>query len=524
VTWLPIRKAYSEMTKRGRRRYTKSSRNPPPTTPPTKAPTLPSTRYVPPQPIQRFQDPGNSGNSDDMEGETQEHPINVATPAQTNTTHDDIQHPVVGVEGSQWNLSRVGSNHLERQSSKRPRTSATSDDEDDEMQPHPLDRMSVSPSPPQPPGPHHHHSTPTPGALKPSSSKIRPTQFTMRVDPPTSAAQPSPPHPSQGQNHPRARTSTHTLPPIPDANITGFAGENPLTGLLDPVKISWIALKNPKLLAYPHGYSHSESEKLATANSIQNAISERLPGHRPKVTSPTAAPNQSGGGGSQRPWCYLITGLSEEDMGALTALEFISNANASIHILPFTPPPSDYVARIMDLTFAAGDREAVIDLIKKSIRSHESARSFMEDFITNDNDRIPPDILESGGALEWIIDSVQAYHVLVGGDLRPDNSLIHWRWYIHTPTSTPERALIWTRSLLQLEFNAVVDGYGRHTSAFKCRGCKSTSHSDEECPFPKRAPLLRPSTVISGGRDDKRPRGKGPVRGRAGRKGNSSRN
>ena len=328
-----------------------------------------------------------------------------------------------------------------------------------------------------------------------------------------------PPH-----DPPRIHRTPLPPPMIPDADVTGFAGDNPLLGLHQTVKTSWIGLEEPKALAYPHAASYSEVNKGTTANSIMNAISEHLNGRRPKVTAPTINNTLTGEGDNRRPWCYLVTGLPKRDLASLIKLGFLSNANASVHIIPFDPPPSGYVARITDLTFTATSRPTVENLIKQTISAHETVRNFMKEFIAENNDLIPQPVRESDRALEWIIESVHAYHVLAGGELRPDNNSSHWRWYILTPTSDAAKAKVWTENLLQLEFNAVTDGYGRHATNFKCRGCKSTNHNEGECPFPEKTPHLKKFTTVSRSQGGKKPRGRGGGRGRGGRKGNSSHN
>jgi len=149
--------------KKGRRR-TGRPVNPP--LPPTKQP---SSKYIPPQPEQRYPYPHDPSDMDEPSGETHGQLAEPIAPLHPLLCGSEPSFPS-GVESSQWNLQRALGDDLPRpESNKRHRTDSVGDDERGTPQP-PIDRMVSSPALPSPspsPGPsqrqfHHAASAYTP--------------------------------------------------------------------------------------------------------------------------------------------------------------------------------------------------------------------------------------------------------------------------------------------------------------------------------------------------------------------------
>jgi len=74
---------------------------------------------------------------------------------------------------------------------------------------------------------------------------------------------------------------------------------------------------------------------------MEKAITDFLSTQRPIVTALKAARHMD----NKRtlnchPWCYLILGLSKENIDLICAEGFISNPHATLHVLHFDPLPS----------------------------------------------------------------------------------------------------------------------------------------------------------------------------------------
>ena len=309
---------------------------------------------------------------------------------------------------------------------------------------------------------------------------------------------------------------------ILDANVTGFLGENPLTGMDTDMKEEWTNLPGPKALVYEHDASYSPDEKGVSTEQIEMALADFLSTPRPKVTAPLAAKTQEikKSTHNRRPWCFLVTGLSEESVDMICEETFISNKHATIHILRFNPKPSHYIGRIRNLTYEPSKNHTIETLIKNTIRSDPNVKEFITTFTTRHNDLLPPAVVRNDEALEWIIESVKVYSIQNGGN--PSKAHTQWKWYIFTPTCDPEQVANWTKTLLELPIRAGVYGHGETLISHRCARCKSTNHTPEECPFTKHSKYITvagtPKTPTSNTRGGGRGRGHG--RGRGSRRAN----
>lgn len=129
---------------------------------------------------------------------------------------------------------------------------------------------------------------------------------------------------------------------IPDADVTGFLGDNPMAGMDLIMRAEWKELPHPKALVYPHDASYSPDQKGSIAEQIKKAITKHLSTGSFVVTAPVAPKSQQDGkkpAHNRRPWCYLVSGLSEDDTDQICSDAFISNEHATIHVLRFDPPP-----------------------------------------------------------------------------------------------------------------------------------------------------------------------------------------
>lgn len=277
----------------------------------------------------------------------------------------------------------------------------------------------------------------------------------------------------------------------PDVDITGLSGENPLIDLLVELKDGWKGIDQPKLLAVPYRATYSDEHKFQTADQIKTAISHALGGATPEVLAPERSPSALGAASTYRPpWCYLITDLQEDDVDLLVSNKFISNQFFGVQLLPFSPPPSGYIASIRGLTWKKNsDAPAVENLIRKTIEDNILHRMFISDFVADKNDRIPREVVGQGLAAAWTVGTIRAYLHTQGEENTP--SAVHlWRWYIYTPCSKDEDITAWTNRLKPLFFNAITKGWGTPYDIDRCTGCKSTNHSTSGCPFPKKFPQL----------------------------------
>ena len=348
--------------------------------------------------------------------------------------------------------------------------------------------------------------TTTPATAPPiGRTALAPPSEHHRVRPIATTFRPYPTNPPSAQ----VMTTSLPIPDIPDTEITGFAGDNPLIGMDLTMANDWSSLPGPKALAYLHDASFSDEAKLHEAVKLEDAITEFLEGQRPRITAPRIADNFENKGQGRRPWCFLVSSLSEENIDIICSEKFIANRHAALHVIRFNPPPSHYIGRIRGITYDAEDRETVEELIRSTI-TNSNTKSFIKEFTATNNNLIPKTVIDSGCTVEWIIDSVRAYHVQADGEQGKDYS--QWRWYIFTPTDVPKQTQTWTKTLLELSFNAKVFGWGDTKTDYKCSRCKSTNHSDKECPFSMRSNFVQPSPPIP--RQDRRTRGtRGGTRG-----------
>ena len=277
------------------------------------------------------------------------------------------------------------------------------------------------------------------------------------------------------------------------------------------------ALPAPKALVYIHDASYSPDGKGATAEQIEMALAEFLSAPRPRVTAPLAAKTQElkKSTHNHRPWCFLITGLTEESVDTICDVAFISNKHASIHILRFDPKPSHYIGRIHNLTFNPSKGPTIESIIKASIHEDPILKEFITDFAAEHNDLLPLSIVLSDGVLDWIVNSVKVYHIQ--NNSTPGKSNTQWKWYIYTPTRDPEHVANWTKTLAKVPIRASVFGHGEVLMTHKCARCKSTNHDPNECPFEKRSryigPMNAPKPPSSSSRGGGRGRGCGKSRG-----------
>ena len=242
-----------------------------------------------------------------------------------------------------------------------------------------------------------------------------------------------------------------------------------------------------------------------------------LSSRRPKVTAPMAAKtqDQKKSTHNRRPWCYLVTGLSEENADYICDEAFISNKHATIHVLRFNPTPSHYVGRIRNLTYKPSQCKTIEALIRAAIHEDPNIREFITKFTTSYNDLVPPSVTQSGEMLAWIVDSVKVYDIQNSGT--PGRPHTQWKWYIFTPTRIPEQVANWTRTLLELPIHASVFGYGKILTDHKCVRCKSTNHSSEECTFDKQSNFINTTSTTKAPGNIPRGGGKGRGRGRGSR-------
>jgi len=306
---------------------------------------------------------------------------------------------------------------------------------------------------------------------------------------------------------------------IENLEVTGFIGDNPLVGL-DPIIItSWKEINDLKALVYPHDASYSEEDKGLIAEKMELAIAHHLNCHRPLVTTPKAAKNyESRKADNHRPWCYLVTKLSEENLDTIIKDRFISNHFTTLHILPFSPHPSHYIGRIRNLTYSEKQQKAVTTLIHRTLEDSSTVKNFIDEFTSSHHDLIPGSIVRRGKTREYIIKSARAFFIESGGI--SSKAHYQWNWYILTPTKKQEYTEPWTKFFADVIFNAGVQGVGDTITSLKCPRCKSTNHTEVECPFTKRSdhikppPSHQPARNTRGGRGGRRGNSRGRGRGR----------
>jgi hypothetical protein len=224
---------------------------------------------------------------------------------------------------------------------------------------------------------------------------------------------------------------------------------------------------------------------------MERAIVLHLNGSSPTVTAPKIAENfDNGKAETPRPWCYLISQLTDKDLGIILKDGFIANQHAALHVIPFNPDPSHYIGRIKNLTIDANLHKSVVELIQKSISEDSTAMHFISDFLMSYHDLIPHPVFKSGNATNWTIGSIRAYNIQCDGQIGKENT--QWKWYIHTPTRVQEQVEHWINTLAKITFDAGIYGVGETITYTNCTRCKSTNHNDTECPFTKRSQFVLP--------------------------------
>jgi hypothetical protein len=184
----------------------------------------------------------------------------------------------------------------------------------------------------------------------------------------------------------------------------------------------------------------------------------------------------------------LISQLTDKDLDTILKDGFIANQHAALHVIPFNPDPSHYIGRIKNLTIDANLYQSVIELIQKSISEDSIIMHFISDFIMSYHDLIPQPVFKSGNATNWIIGSIRAYQIQCDGKIGKENT--QWKWYMHTPTRVQEQVEHWIKTLAKLTFDAGIFGVGETITCTNCTRCKSTNHTDTECPFTRRSQFV----------------------------------
>jgi len=313
----------------------------------------------------------------------------------------------------------------------------------------------------------------------------------------------------------------------PDREVTGLLTDDLLLDLHSEMRESWLLLDKPKAIAIPYRATYSDEHKFRTAKKITAAIGHALGGISPSVFAPEPSSHTLSTSKTYKPpWCYLVTDIPQDDIDHLVSTTFISNQHISVQIFSFSPPHSGYVSSIRGLKWTkSSDQGKVEALIRESLESNAKTKSFIDDFITERHDRIPPDAVRHGTAFDWTMSTVRAYLHTLGND--PENLETLWRWYVTSPTEDTHQTTIWSSLLEELPFHSIDAGWGKPFHIECCTGCKSTNHPTHGCPFPKRYPQLEETNPVPqatarghgrGGRD----RGRGN-RGNRGR-GNNFRN
>ena len=310
---------------------------------------------------------------------------------------------------------------------------------------------------------------------------------------------------------------THPSPAqVKDVDVTGFIDDSPLIGLDPRVSDNWKSIPGRKAFAYPHDAAYSEDDKTLIGERMEQAIAHHLNGQSPVVTAPRIAPNYEAK--SRRPWCYLVSRLSEESLNIILKEGFIANQHAVLHIIPFTPDPSHYIGRIKNLTLDTNLHQSVVKLIQSSISEDTTTMNYICDFVVAHHDLIPKEVTIHRNTVDWLLNSIRAYHIQKDGQIGKAYS--QWKWYIFTPTKNREHAEQWARTLAKVTFNAGIFGFGETTTDTRCTRCKSTNHVDSECPFTKRSqfvpspPSKRPSNSTRGNRGQRKGNACGAGRGR----------
>ena len=454
--------------------------------PPTKSSD--KTQVRPPQPAHRYREIAPSSDSDDMSGsENNSIPITTApsshpSPSPLNQPYQLVNHSrdlFAGVDSSQIDQDMITDELTEPRATKRKRADTSPDDSDA-----PASNRSYSVDPLQ---------TPPPNQLGQSGVSLSahvphpPSTTTPAIALQNNSSAPRSPFPEIGF-HRRVGTRL-TKPNIKNVDVTGFLGESPLIGL-DPRSVNtWKTIQGFKALVYPHDAAFEEDDKVKIGANMERAVALYLNGASLVVTAPEALSSfVNRKPDNCRPWCYLISQLTEESHDTIIKVGFIANQHAVLHVIPFTPKPSHYIGRIKNLTLDATLHHKVVKLIQKTLSDDTATMDYITTFIANHHDLIPKDVFKSRSAVNWVIKSVRAFNIQSEGQVGKEYS--QWNWYIFTPTSIQEHVERWISTLAKVRFDSGIFGVGKTILNTKCSRCKSTNHFDVECPFTNRSPFI----------------------------------
>ncbi|KAF9781536.1 hypothetical protein BJ322DRAFT_1022947 [Thelephora terrestris] len=506
---------------------TKESLANPATTSLTTTETAPQikTRHAPPQPPQSYRDPVNSDSKDISENNcdslTQLSLVSsTSSQAQVKTTLANAlsQNFFAGLESSQdshpMETDNLTVSTPNQHANKRKRADTNPDDQGT---PSPAMRSTNSqmnnPLPPNQLGlsTSSHNQTPPSSRNSPAGeNNAQLSRLSLGSNLSTAALQnnsvPSPRRQAQPSQSPYPSSQpprSHQTPSIntnvTNLKITGFLGDNPLIGINPSSAAGWNSIGDLKALIYPHDASFSEDEKGIIAEQMVLAIAAHLNcHHRPVVTAPKQAKGfKKRKPGNRRPWVYMVSALSEENLDILLHDCFISNQHTSLHNLTYDP-----------------DRQSsVVNLIQRSIDSDPTVKSFINEFLRAHNDNTPCSVMRRSYPTDWIISTVQAFPIQSEG--KHSRPYSQWNWYIFTPIRIQEHVETWIKTLATVQFNAIAPGVGETVTNLKCTRCKSTNHVDSECFFTGRTPYV-PTPLAPPNNAPSSLRG-----GRGGRRGNT---
>ncbi|KAF9782883.1 hypothetical protein BJ322DRAFT_1022413 [Thelephora terrestris] len=512
---------------------------------PAEVPPPTKTKFAPPQPNQRYRDPVDT-DSDEM-SENDCDSLTQLSLASSTSSRAQVELTVAQLQSSQNYFAGLENSQDPHPMETDDLTIPTSDQHahkrkradtnpEDQGTPSPAMRSTKSqsnhPLPPNQLGLSTSSRTQTPPSTtsSPAAENTQLSRLSLGSNLSTAALRndtvPSPGRQSQSNQPqyppsqpPRSRVTINTR--VVNLEITGFLGENPLIGINPPSAAGWKSIGDLKALIYPHDASFVEEEKGVVTESMILVVALHLNCHRPIVTTPKQAKEfKKRKPANRRPWVFMITGLSEENLNTILANRFISNQHATLHVLPFDPPPSHYIGRIKNLTHDTDRQDSVICLIQNSIDTDSTVKSFIEEFIRTHNDNLPRSVLRKSYPLDWILSTVRAFPIQ--SEKKHGKPYSQWNWYIFTPTRIQEHVDEWIKTLATVQFDAITLGVGETITNLKCTRCKSTNHINSECPFTGRTPFVptltaptnnAPSTSRGGRGGGKRGQTRGRGRG-----------
>ena len=484
---------------RGNKKRSQKNRKTRKTAPPNAVVAPPiKTKYVPPQPAQSYRDPIDTS-SDEMTEDDCDSLTHLSLASSTSSrahvetsiTQPQSQNYFSGLENTQGTLPMdtddLAAYPPDPHANKRKRADTNPDDQG--TPPPAMRTPHLQTAFPTPPTNQLGLSTDSPDRHSQSASNSPANENNdqlsrLSIGPSLSTAAlrndtvPSPRYRNRPNQSPYLRTQPERpYPPTPplnthiaDVEVTGFLGENPLIGINPPSAASWKTIGDLKALVYPHDASFSEEEKGVIAEQMVLAVAHHLNCHRPIVTAPKPAKDfENRKAGNRRPWVYMISGLAEENLDIILRDKFISNQHATLHVLPFDPPPSHYIGRIKNLTHDASKQDSVIRLIQRSIEEDPTVRGFMDEFIAEHNDNMPRSVMRKNHPTEWVINSVRAFHIQ--SEKKPGKPYSQWNWYIYTPTRIQDQVDSWIKTLATVQFDTIALGVGETITHLKCTRC-----------------------------------------------------